>query len=216
MIGLLAGANQMDPNAPASPWATELHGSDDKSAWGKLYGQSIDDAFGGGLGLWGTGEGGGGSGQGIGVGKVGTVGGGGGGPGKWGIGTGDRDGLGNGHGPGTGGHVAKAPQLRNPTIDTNGRLPAEVIQRIVRQNFGRFRLCYEAGLRSNPALSGRVSTKFVIGRDGAVNQASDAGSDLPDQQVVACIVRSFNSLSFPSPEGGVATVTYPIVLTPGE
>ncbi|MBX3190613.1 MAG: AgmX/PglI C-terminal domain-containing protein [Labilithrix sp.] len=215
MIGLLA-TSSMDPNAPASPWATEYHGSDDKSAWGKMYGQSIDDSFGGGLGLWGTGEGGGGEGKGIGVDRVGTVGGGGGGPGKWGIGKGDKDGMGNGHGPGNGGHVAKAPQLRNPTIDTNGRLPAEVIQRIVRQNFGRFRLCYEAGLRGNPALSGRVSTKFVIGRDGAVNQASDAGSDLPDQQVVACIVRSFNSLSFPSPEGGVATVTYPIVLTPGE
>jgi hypothetical protein len=101
-------------------------------------------------------------------------------------------------------------------MSSNGRLPAEVIQRIVRQNFGRFRLCYEAGLRNNPGLTGRVATTFVIGRDGAVNQSSDAGSDLPDQNVVACVVRSFNALSFPPPDGGVATVTYPIILTPGE
>ena len=106
--------------------------------------------------------------------------------------------------------------MRPQKTEVNGRIPEEVIQRIVRQNFGRFRLCYENGLRTNPALSGRVATKFVIGRDGGVMQSSDAGSDLPDQNVVACVVRSFNSLSFPAPEGGVATVTYPIILTPGE
>ena len=138
-------------------------------------------------------------------------------PGKFGIGPGDKGGMGVGHGPGGGGHVVKAISIRTPPdMHTNGRLPAEVIQRIVRQNFGRFRVCYEAGLRGNPSLSGRVATKFVIGRDGAVNQSSDAGSDLPDQNVVACVVRSFNALSFPAPEGGVATVTYPIILNPGE
>jgi hypothetical protein len=171
-----------------------------------------------GLSLWGTGQGGGGTGLGVGIDGVGsTVGGGGGGTGKWGFGMGDKDGWGNGHGPGRGGHVTNAPTLRAPpTIDTNGRLPAEVIQRIVRQNFGRFRLCYESGLRQNPGLHGRVVTKFVIGRDGHVAQAQDAGSDLPSQEVVSCVVRSYANLSFPPPEGGIATVVYPIVLTPGE
>ena len=214
MAGLLAGALPADPNAPSSPWAKEVKGSDSRSAKGDMFSASIDDAAGYGLGLWGTGEGGGGTGLGVGLDHVGTIGGGGTGP--FGIGPGDKGGMGIGHGPGQGGHVAKAPTVRNPTIDTNGRIPAEVIQRIVRQNFGRFRLCYEGGLRGNPSLSGRVATKFVIGRDGAVMQASDAGSDLPDQNVVACVVRSFNSLSFPVPEGGIATVTYPIILTPGE
>jgi len=182
-----------------------------------MFGADANDAMGYGLGLWGTGEGGGGKGEGIGIDGVGnTVGGGGGGPGKWGYGKGDKDGWGNGHGPGGGGHVAKAPRIRNPEITTNGRIPAEVIQRIVRQNFGRFRLCYESGLRSNPGLTGRVVTKFVIGRDGAVAQAQDAGSDMASQEVVSCVVRSFNALSFPAPEGGIATVTYPIVLSPGE
>lgn len=111
----------------------------------------------------------------------------------------------------------KTPILRAPSsIQTNGRNPADVIQRIVRLNFGRFRNCYVAGLGANPSLSGRIATKFVIGRDGAVTQASDAGSDVPDQNVVSSVVRSFNTRSFPPPEGGVATVTYPIMLTPGE
>lgn len=213
---LLAGA---PTTGPASPWSTDTQlGQDPENKLGAMFGDRADDMMGYGLGLWNTGEGGGGKGEGIGIDGAGpAVGGGGRGPGRWGFGKGDKDGWGLGHGPGRGGHVAKAPSVRPPPlIDTNGRLPAEVIQRIVRQNFGRFRLCYEAGLRNNPALSGRVVTKFVIGRDGAVAQASDAGSDLASQDVVSCVVRSFNNLSFPQPEGGVTTVVYPIVLTPGE
>ena len=86
----------------------------------------------------------------------------------------------------------------------------------MRQNFGRFRLCYENGLRANPGLTGRIATRFVIDRTGAVSMSQDAGSDMPDQAVVGCVVRSFSSLSFPSPEGGVATVTYPITFSPGD
>ena len=95
------------------------------------------------------------------------------------------------------------------------RLPPEVIQRIVRQNFGRFRLCYENGLKNNPSLTGRVSVRFVIGRDGAVSNVGNGGSDMPDSGVVSCVVRSFYGLSFPQPEGGIVTVVYPISFSPG-
>ena len=220
MIGVIGTAAMADPNAPASKWATEISGDATASHRGDMFSPTLGDALGFGLALSGTGEGGGGDGLGVGLDHVGTtcggVGCGAGGSGPFGVGPGAKGGMGTGHGPGGGGHVVKPPTFRVMDMTTNGRLPADVIQRIVRQNFGRFRLCYEAGLRGNPSLSGRVATKFVIGRDGAVNQSSDAGSDLPDQNVVACIVRSFNALSFPSPEGGIATVTYPIVLAPGE
>lgn len=216
MIGLLNAGQARDPNAPSSPWSEDTYrGSDERSAMGQLFGATIDDVNGFGLGLTGTGEGGGGMANVVGLDHVNTVGGGGGGTGKWGIGPGDGDGIGHGRGPGRG-HTAKAPIARPGTMTSNGRLPAEVIQRIVRQNFGRFRLCYEQGLRGNPSLTGRIATKFVIGRDGSVMQSQDAGSDMPNQSVVSCVVRSFQSLSFPQPEGGVATVVYPIVLTPGD
>ena len=96
----------------------------------------------------------------------------------------------------------------------SGRLPSDVIQRIVRQNFGRFRACYEIGLRTNPNLEGRVTARFVIGRDGAVSNVS-AGGDLPDSTVKSCVASAFYGLSFPSPENGIVTVSYPIMLTPG-
>jgi hypothetical protein len=108
----------------------------------------------------------------------------------------------------------KVPSMRQGSVSVNGRLPPEVVQRIVRQNFGRFRLCYESGLAKDATLHGRVVVRFAIDRKGAVSTTSDAGSDLPDKAVVACIVRAMGTLSFPAPEGGIVTVTYPLELAP--
>lgn len=97
----------------------------------------------------------------------------------------------------------------------SGRLPPEVIQRIVRQNFGLFRECYEQGLGRDANLQGRVQVRFVIGRDGKVSSVSDGGSDIPDLAVRDCVIQAFKALQFPPPEGGIVTVVYPILLAPG-
>ena len=47
--------------------------------------------------------------------------------------------------------------LRMGGVTASPGLPAEVIQRIVRQSFGRLRLCYETALAKNPTLQGRVA-----------------------------------------------------------
>ncbi len=110
--------------------------------------------------------------------------------------------------------ASSGPGVKPGATTVRGRLPPEVIQRIVRQNFGRLRLCYEHGLRSDPKLSGRVDVKFTIGTDGYVSGASATGT-MPDQAVVACVTKAISALSFPAPEGGVVVVTYPISFTPG-
>jgi hypothetical protein len=90
-----------------------------------------------------------------------------------------------------------------------------VIRRIVRQNFGRFRLCYENGLRTDPTLAGSVRTRFVIESDGAVGTVNDAGSVMSDADVIACVHRAFGSLAFPVPAGGVSmAVTYSLSFNP--
>ncbi len=110
----------------------------------------------------------------------------------------------------------KPPSVRVGATNISGSLPPEVVQRIVRQNFGRFRLCYEDGLRKDPALAGKVTVTFVIAADGSVSSAAASG-DLPDTAVRSCVARSFNTLSFPRPEkGGVVKVSYPIIFSPGE
>jgi hypothetical protein len=210
MIGLLNAGMGGDPNAPTAIWGRdESSGIDPMSARGRMWGDVIGDSFGhGGIGLTGVGEGGGQSGEGIGFGSIGTIG--------HGSGTGTGDGFGSGHGLGRGTHVPQPPPMRTGVITVNGRIPREVIQRIVRQNYGRFRLCYESGLRGNPSLQGRVAVRFVIGRNGAVSNASNGDSDLPNSSVVQCVVQAYYGLSFPEPEGGIVTVTYPIMFSPGE
>ena len=151
MIGLLNTGAGGDPNAPTAPWGRDDSlGNDPLSARGNMWGDAIGDAFGaGGLGLSGIGEGGGGRGEGIGLGNIGTIG--------HGAGTGTGQGFGSGHGRLGGSHQTKrARRSAWARRSVSGRLPPEVIQRIVRQNFGRFRLCYENGLRNNPNLQGRV------------------------------------------------------------
>jgi len=208
MIGLLNSGAGGDPDAPTAPWGRDDSlGNDEKSARGNMWGDEIGDAFGaGGLGLTGIGEGGGGRGEGIGLGSIGTIG--------HGAGTGTGQGFGNGAGHLGGKHTSKPPSVRMGATSVSGRLPPEVIQRIVRQNFGRFRLCYENGLRNNPNLQGTVSVSFTIGRDGSVGSVGGGGS-LPDSGVVSCVTKAFYGLSFPQPEGGVVKVSYPIAFTPG-
>ncbi|MEO7110000.1 MAG: AgmX/PglI C-terminal domain-containing protein [Polyangiaceae bacterium] len=81
-------------------------------------------------------------------------------------------------------------------------------------SFGRFRACYEVGLRTDPALAGRVTVKFVIDTQGSVASVSDGGSNISDKEVAACIRRVFSAMDFPAPSSGTGKVTYPILLAP--
>jgi len=219
MVALVT-ATEEGHDAPRSPWGATLAGADKESHLGNLWGADLGDAFGNGLDLSGTGDGVGGRGRGVdrdGLGLSGT--------GYGGTCDDTCEGGRLGHGGGTGygrtrprEHAPKVPTMRgSPTISGDGRLDPRIIQRIVRQNHGRFLACYQDALQGNPTLQGRVSVLFVIGRDGAVSLAEDStGSDLPDREVTKCIVRRFYDLGFPAPTGGTVHVVYPLVLTPAE
>lgn len=191
-----------EPEAQAAPEEVEevsgpvgilgLIGGPDSSAaaWGSVLGAGSAQGFGG-LGLSGIGTGG------IGLGSIGT-------------------GSGYGHGAGIATRGGTPPRLTMGKETVVGKLPPEVIKRIVRQNHGRFRLCYENGLRTNPKLEGRITVRFVISRSGDVATVSNAGSTMPSQPVITCVVNSFRTLSFPQPDGGgIVVVTYPITFSPG-
>jgi hypothetical protein len=173
-----------------------------ENANGNAWGDAIGDSFGaGGLGLSGVGEGGGGASEGIGLGSIGTV--------------GHGSGFGNGHGRLGGSRDPRAPMIRQGATRVSGRIPPEVIQRVVRQNFGRFRLCYENALRSNPNLAGRIVVRFTIDKSGSVSKTENGGSDFSDSAFTSCVVRGFSNLSFPQPED-VVTVDFPIIFSPGD
>lgn len=117
------------------------------------------------------------------------------------------------------------------------RIDPCVVQSVVQADFPAMRACYEKGLARNPSLSGRVSARFTIREDGLVSEALDVHDmklpderfapdvlahlmreastpRFPDDEVLRCIIDRFRHLEFPKPKGGVATTTYPILLTP--
>lgn len=204
MIGMLTSMNGRA--LPTAIWGADVpNGPDASDAWGQLYAEDIGESGGqGGLHLSGPGNGGGGFGEQIGIGAIGTC------------GTNCGFGFGMGVGRTGGKHVPKGPVLRPlGDVQVGGHLAPELIQRVVRQNFGRFRNCYETGLRGNPNLTGRVTTRFIIDREGTVSTASNGGSDLPDSKVVGCVVSAFYGVSFPAPKDGIVSVSYPIMFSPG-
>jgi hypothetical protein len=97
----------------------------------------------------------------------------------------------------------------------SGRLAPESIQAVVREQYGKFRACYEQGLARDPTLAGRINVRFVINRDGSVANARVFYNEIPDCDVPRCILQAYQSLQFPKPEGGIVTVVYPIMFAPG-
>jgi len=124
------------------------------------------------------------------------------------------------HGPGSGmgGQPARPPlhaNIRMSAPSVTGKLPPEVVQRIVRQNFKHLARCYDIALEAGSKLAGRVTTSFTIGADGNIRDVAQT-SDIADKALLACFKDGFSTLSFPAPESGVVNVRYPLVLAPPE
>jgi hypothetical protein len=119
---------------------------------------------------------------------------------------GGTDGLSSSRGIGIGIGLAAlgapSPQIKETSLVMTGKLPPEVVRRIIRQNFGRFRLCYQNALRENPALTGTATVDFKVDASGAVTSATDGGGTLASPSSRACVAKAFTGLSFPSPESG--------------
>lgn len=95
-----------------------------------------------------------------------------------------------------------------------GRIPPEEIQSIIRSRYSAMRACYEAGLAANPRLRGRVTTRFVIGGDGHVSDASVLANDVHDCRVAQCVRDEIAKCVFPTPQYGRLTIVYPLTFEP--
>lgn len=104
--------------------------------------------------------------------------------------------------------------MRQGTITAGGKLSQDAVQKAVRQHFGQFLTCYEKGLEKNDKLEGKILTSFSVDAKGKVSKVKDAGSDMPDKDVVTCVQKVFPDITFP-PSEGTSTVTYPLLLAPG-
>jgi hypothetical protein len=95
--------------------------------------------------------------------------------------------------------------------DGPGALDRDAIHEVVSQQQPRFRHCYVRLLQSYPDTPVvRVTVRFTVGSDGAVNDVTIASSTSEDPTFVDCIRNLARSLSFPA-SGGLTSVNYPFV-----
>jgi len=101
------------------------------------------------------------------------------------------------------------PKLRVGEVKVVGDLPDMVVRRVMRQNFGRFRLCYEEGLARKDDLKGEVILEFTINPAGTP-QMSKASGTLEDRAVIDCVGKGLREVAFPERPSGNVKVTFPI------
>lgn len=90
-----------------------------------------------------------------------------------------------------------APRIVVDVAGAEGGSPAADLQRAAR-NFGYwpFRRCYEAGLRHNQRLSGKVLLELVVAESGAVHSTLVSSTTLADAVAVWCVAREAQHLAF--------------------
>jgi TonB family protein len=101
--------------------------------------------------------------------------------------------------------------LENPEV--TGYLDSDKISQVIKQKQSLIKACYEIGLRRNTGINGKVVVKFTINESGKVIEASIEESTLGDPIVEKCILRMIERLTFPPPEKGQVTVTYPFIFS---
>jgi outer membrane biosynthesis protein TonB len=108
--------------------------------------------------------------------------------------------------------IARAPAPEpepEPIVIQPGPSAAEIRQAVDNRN-DELRRCYMVGTFRDSQLSGTVNVVFIIDTTGKVSRANDAGSDMPDPEVVDCVLGVFAQLEFPSGASSATEVTYPI------
>ncbi len=105
-----------------------------------------------------------------------------------------------------GGTVSKNSSTQSPQMKAS-------IHTTIRAHVGEVRTCYQAGLKRNPQIQGRVLVVFRIDPMGDAVQSQAQSSTLGDQAVESCIIAAVRRWKFDKPEGDVpVTIAYPFVL----
>ncbi|MBK9294695.1 MAG: AgmX/PglI C-terminal domain-containing protein [Oligoflexia bacterium] len=100
----------------------------------------------------------------------------------------------------------------SPDTLVRGGLSKDVIEAIIRRRQHRIRLCYERQLNFNPKLAGKISVRFVIGKNGEVLKADSIEDTMKSEPVRQCVLTEVKTWTFPHPEGGtLVDVDYPFV-----
>lgn len=95
----------------------------------------------------------------------------------------------------------------------SGSIDREGIRRVIRDNRGLIRACYNEALNRNESLSGKLVLHWDIEEDGRVSKAGVVTNGLGDEEMASCVLNRLRLWNFPPPpRGQIGRITgYPFV-----
>ena len=95
-----------------------------------------------------------------------------------------------------------------------GSIDREAIRKVIFKNRGLFKFCYEAALRKNSSIYGRLEIQWDIVEQGRVRKAFVKSNSTRDKQFGECVASRIRGLVFPEPpDNEIPRVVYPFVFT---
>jgi hypothetical protein len=104
--------------------------------------------------------------------------------------------------------AAEPAEIDSSEID-QGKLGA-----FVRARMGLIKSCYEAALKRNPNLRGKLTIRFTILETGGVAEITAVVNTVGSPEVAACIMSTMHSWRTQFRPSGPVTVEYPFVFSP--
>jgi hypothetical protein len=114
---------------------------------------------------------------------------------------------------------ARATDAAAPAVSTTEgpgytAVEPEGLRAFVASRAGQLKACYEKRLRREPSLHGRLSLRFTVLADGALEDVSVTRNEL-GAAVAQCVTSTVRGWKVPFRPSWPVIVEYPMVFTPG-
>jgi TonB family protein len=96
---------------------------------------------------------------------------------------------------------------------SKGRLPPKALVRVVNANANEIERCYNASLKRQTDLHGRLEIEWVVDKNGTVSKTRIIYDDIGSPSLQRCVRAAVQSWVFPPPVGGSAVVSFPFQFT---
>ncbi len=106
---------------------------------------------------------------------------------------------------------ASSPAPTPPDMTSAPAYPPSALYEVFSKAEPKLIGCYLPGKKRDPNLRGRVIVKLTINADGSARPVTDEKSNLPDPEVIACVIRTVKTLRFTKPVEGSVMVVYPFI-----
>lgn len=114
--------------------------------------------------------------------------------------------------------VAEAAPASTPAEEPVPEEPdwRDALTAVMKTKKGVLRACYEAELKKDPKLTGKLVLAFSVTPEGRVGEASIEDSTLPNPAVGACIITMMRGVRFPFRPEEELHVQFPFAFAPGK